>query len=784
MIWTGRNVTLLFCFLMPVCLSAQYNAPENRAWAFGKGAGLLFTGTGTVTTITTNQNGGNAAASNMIESNASVADHNGNLLFYSNGTVVWDRAHNLMPGSTSGLHGQGVLQDQWTGSATQGALIVPMPDSAGKYYLFSLTGVDSPHDPYRVGRLYYSVIDMSLNNGMGDVVPGRKWVTLDSLLSEKMIGISGDCNNVWLLVHARDTNAFKAYEITHNGISGTPVYSYTGSFGHHPFTTNGITQNAYHSVGEMKVSPDRKKLVACWGLGGNFAALYDFDVQTGQVRNELSLHAGRSFYGAAFSPDNSKVYVADAQTIWQYNLTAANIPATRTNVGSIANNAASGLRLAPDGKVYVRASPPQNHIGAIQQPNLSGTACSFVAHELTVAGTGRGILTFPNEVAVPRYPKDVSVSVHADTLSCHVPKLRLQATAGFASYLWNDGLSGSSRTVSAPGVYWVQGRFQCDLHVDTFFVVEDSGGYHIQTFVHDEYFSCQQPGIVLTGSGGYRSYIWDDGSDSIHRFTANPGVYWVRMQNFCEIRVDTFIVTETQEFQISLGNDTVICEGQTLVLDAGAYPGARYNWQDGSTESVFEVTRSGTYHVRVTNGNCSTADTVVVRRAEVEQHLGADLSFCRGEIWEHELHARIPDGDVAVLWSTGAASVSITARDSGIYWVTVTDGQCTGTDTVRITEEMCVCAWMIPHAFTPNGDGRNDQFRVVFQDGCPVSQYQMRIYDRWGRMVYATTDPQQGWDGRIAGQPASVGVYMYEVSFVAGTHHKRQSEKGDLTLIR
>src|SRR5690606_18219743 len=108
-------------------------------------------------------------------------------------------------------------------------------------------------------------------------------------------------------------------------------------------------------------------------------------------------------YGAAFSPDNSKVYVADGQNIWQYNLSVSNIPATRTVVGAIANNAASGMRLAPDGKVYVRANPPQNQIGAIQQPNLSGTACSFVVHELTVPGTGRGILTFPNEVAVPVY---------------------------------------------------------------------------------------------------------------------------------------------------------------------------------------------------------------------------------------------------------------------------------------------------------------------------------------------------------------------------------------------
>jgi gliding motility-associated-like protein len=60
----------------------------------------------------------------------------------------------------------------------------------------------------------------------------------------------------------------------------------------------------------------------------------------------------------------------------------------------------------------------------------------------------------------------------------------------------------------------------------------------------------------------------------------------------------------------------------------------------------------------------------------------------------------------------------------------------------------------------------------------------MRVYDRWGKMVYTTTDPQGGWDGSVQGMAAGAGVYMYEVSFAGGTNRKAQFQKGDITLIR
>src|SRR5690606_28437841 len=124
---------------------------------------------------------------------ASVCDTSGALLFYTGGDFVYDRNNNLMPNGShltpfspvrykrvyvNGQYTQVVDSSfSYTGGASQGALIVPFPDQPNKYYIFSIRTADHPTasnlDPLS-GKLYYSVVDMRLNGGMGDVVPGEK----------------------------------------------------------------------------------------------------------------------------------------------------------------------------------------------------------------------------------------------------------------------------------------------------------------------------------------------------------------------------------------------------------------------------------------------------------------------------------------------------------------------------------------------------------------------------------------------------------------------------------
>lgn len=75
------------------------------------------------------------------------------------------------------------------------------------------------------------------------------------------------------------------------------------------------------------------------------------------------------------------------------------------------------------------------------------------------------------------------------------------------------------------------------------------------------------------------------------------------------------------------------------------------------------------------------------------------------------------------------------------------------------------CNVFVPNAFTPNGDGINDKFTIKSSDNCEYSSFTMKIFDRWGRMVYSTETPSQdlSWDGTFDGQELEQGVYIWDI---------------------
>jgi gliding motility-associated-like protein len=139
----------------------------------------------------------------------------------------------------------------------------------------------------------------------------------------------------------------------------------------------------------------------------------------------------------------------------------------------------------------------------------------------------------------------------------------------------------------------------------------------------------------------------------------------------------------------------------------------------------------------------------------------------------------MPAGAKAV-WSNGSNDPSINIIDTGTYWISV----CQDTDTIHITREICDCALYIPSAFTPNGDGTNDIFRIKTDPDCSVQQFAMNIYDRWGKLVFRTNSVSSGWDGNMQGVPVETGIYMYEIQAKSGTKAQPERYKGDITLIR
>lgn len=137
-------------------------------------------------------------------------------------------------------------------------------------------------------------------------------------------------------------------------------------------------------------------------------------------------------------------------------------------------------------------------------------------------------------------------------------------------------------------------------------------------------------------------------------------------------------------------------------------------------------------------------------------------------------------------------NVRYTFNETGNYTALLkvmnAEGNCVGEDSVKVS--VLESLLDIPNAFSPNGDGINDEFRVVFKS---LKTYSITIFNRWGIVVYKSTDPSQGWDGKIGGKVAAMGTYYYVIEatgtdkYVEGKHqgkHIMYSRKGHINLFK
>jgi gliding motility-associated-like protein len=114
--------------------------------------------------------------------------------------------------------------------------------------------------------------------------------------------------------------------------------------------------------------------------------------------------------------------------------------------------------------------------------------------------------------------------------------------------------------------------------------------------------------------------------------------------------------------------------------------------------------------------------------------------------------------------------------------VVVTDQYgCTDSAIIAYKDVQYCCKFSYPDAFTPNGDGRNDGFRVIPYG--ILTQYQLMVFNRWGQKVFETTDQGQAWDGTFNGMPCDIGTYMYYFKGQCLTGNKEET-RGDVILIR
>ena len=579
----NKLASLLLFLLIGLTAKAQREADN---WYFGRNAGVSFQ-SGTPIGLTNGR-------LNTLEGCSSISDSDGNLLFYTDGSTVYNANHVVMANGT-GLNGDF--------SSTSSGLIVPQPNTPGIYIIFT---VDEPHhfnadgDPQTSDGdgvndgLNYSVVDMTLNGGLGGVttknVPLVTYDTsnqLASLLkcSEKITAVKGaDCNSIWLITHFVDT--FYAFRVDDTGVvvdptgpNPSPVVSQVGI--EVPLT--GYRRNA---LGYLKASPDGTRLgVSHFGVidtgstpdgsdGDGAVALYDFDDATGVVSNEILLRQSGSPYGVEFSPNGTKMYATlgalpnggGTNFLLQYDLQAADIAASEFIVDQSDIFSAGALQLGPDGRIY-RALVQfvngggfanDNYLGIINNPEDLGPAVTYNAQGVLVDVDGqRGV-----RIGLPPFIQSIFSTI--DIIQNDISTTSLSLCEGDSYRLEYEFIAGATYTWSIDGVVQALPPDQ-NFYDLTNVTVADAGTYELEVDLNNG--DCPLEGIAVV----MVTPIPQANDSSLQQCDLDPNAFDDGISTFNLNQAYDDITGNTPGLDLVFYEDAAALAADTPIADPSAY---------------------------------------------------------------------------------------------------------------------------------------------------------------------------------------------------------------------
>lgn len=375
----------------------------------------------------------------------------------------------------------------------------------------------------------------------------------------------------------------------------------------------------------------------------------------------------------------------------------------------------------------------------------------------------------------------------SDTAYC-TPYFSRVLSTGIAGTVWSTGTIGNSITVTSPGIYSAAINNGCGSFSQSINIAVISP---VDLGADTTYCSAAFSRILSTG---YTSTTWSTGATGPSIIVSTPGTYIADYSNQCGSFTDSIHISAILPHV--LGADTAYCD--TIFVRTLSTGFASTVWSTGATGASITVTSPGTYIATYSNDCGTFADTT---------HIGIDLingfditdsfstlDICNGMADTVILHARVDSPSVSpviFIWSNGqidayAYSSSAVITTPGNYTVIVQRGYCrtSGQSLVdaSICDSTCYYATAIPDAFSPNGDSRNDEFKVLYS--CPVYSFSIVITDRWGQTMYRSDDIDKGWDGTSQGVPQPQGTYLWFICVKESPQQNAICRNGTLNLFR
>ena len=404
------------------------------------------------------------------------------------------------------------------------------------------------------------------------------------------------------------------------------------------------------------------------------------------------------------------------------------------------------------------------------------------------------------------FTREPNLDLGRDHVLCQGEQLTLSAASENASYQWllngtDLNFAQSQLPVTAPGGQYIANINVggCGAYSDTVNITFSSTAAPA-FYLGPDTLLCPREFFTLTAHApGATAYAWsskgldvyDDVNYNIDMdsvITINSqGRYWVfaNIGKQCEV-VDTMIVRYRGDKQLNF-NDTALCQGTTLVLDADFGTGI-YKWesippqrddQNNTNQSTYFIYKPGFYAVTATVGHCIFKDSLnVVFNDTLQLELPGDTALCQGETFIIRPTANTAD----YTWQNGTVGGNFTATTTGLYRIIAQNGCGRDTADMNIVFDACPCTLLLPNAFTPNGDGVNDNFRPLH--ACDMQDYSMTIFNRYGEKIYFTKDALQGWDGKARTDKPLPGAYVWMVSYTKPSNKQLVQKQGTVLLIR
>ncbi len=401
-----------------------------------------------------------------------------------------------------------------------------------------------------------------------------------------------------------------------------------------------------------------------------------------------------------------------------------------------------------------------------------------------------------------------------------IPSLNVQETGD--TFIWSSDAAGSDTLAIAAsyspdlaGVYYVQAYSALDecpglnslpIELITLPQPDPNFSYASNTYCSDE-------GIVLPESiaetGGSFTITDDLAIDPItgalDLSLLPAGTYDIQYSfaGDCPASSPDFTISVIEIPTASLTAPTSICIGDVVSVEPSgtATADANITWNtDGaslisgdlnqlSTQELSWDT-PGIYSVSLAldEAGCQAQAMLNIEVSELTVEASGGGTVFIGSAIDLNAEVYSSNTDYSLSWSpdtgltcTDCANPSAAPQETTVYTVTATDtAGCVDTDQVTVIVQTDVIV-NVANAFSPNGDGMNDSFRIIANPA--VLSGELNVYDRWGVLMYTTTDVSIGWDGTYKGEAAQLGTYVYYAKMILATGEEFDT-KGNVTLVR